>query len=109
MPGYFATILIGCICIVIGILNTMGNINSLHAYHRKRVSEHDLRPFGRMIGTGTICCGAGMLVYGILGFIAEHQAREFLMVIGTAALIICLVVGLFLSLYAMFKYNKGIF
>ena len=109
MPENLASIIIGCICIVIGILNTKGNLGSLHAYHRKRVREQDLLPFGRTVGAGTICCGAGMLLYGVLGLIAKVATQDMYMWIGTVLLGICLAVGLLLSFYAMFKYNKGIF
>ena len=42
------TVAIGIVCIVIGVLNTKGNISMLHAHHRKRVSEENRLPFGRI-------------------------------------------------------------
>ncbi len=109
MPGYIACIFIGCVCFVIGILNTKGNINSLHSYHRKRVREQDRLPFGRMIGTGTMLCGGGMVVYGGLSVAAELTAQSFYTVIGAVLLVLSIAIGLVLCFWAMFKYNRGIF
>ena len=39
-------LVIGIILILIGILNTKGNISMLHSYHRHCVSEKDIIPFG---------------------------------------------------------------
>ena len=90
----YTTIILGIILIGIGILNMKGNISSLHKYHRNRVKEEDVLPFGRMVGIGTIIVGISLIVSSFLG--------EFVLMIG-------LVIGLIPILYAMFKYNKGIF
>ena len=45
MSELIAAIIIGVICIVIGILNMHGNISMIHSYHRKRISEADIIPF----------------------------------------------------------------
>ncbi len=109
MPGYFACILIGCVCFVIGILNSKGNISSLHAYHRNRVREQDRLPFGRLIGAGTMLCGGGMIVYGGLSVAAELTVQPFFTVIGTVLLVLSIAIGATLCFCAMFKYNRGIF
>ena len=42
IAGFIVTLLIGIACIVIGIMNSMGNVSMLHSYHRSRVSEEDI-------------------------------------------------------------------
>ena len=59
------TAALGVVCIVIGVLNMKGNISMLHAHHRKRVSEENRLPFGKMVGAGTIVIGIGLILGGI--------------------------------------------
>ena len=103
------TVILGIVCIFIGILNRKGNISTLHSYHRKRVSEEDRLPFGKMIGIGTIIIGASLILMGTLSFIAESTEQNLYNIIGSVLLIAGLVVGFVISFYAMIKYNKGIF
>ena len=50
-----------------------------------------------------------MIAFGVLFLIFEKTQIEALVVIGTALLIACIVVGMAISFYAMKKYNGGIF
>ena len=100
---------LGIVCIVIGILNTKGNISMLHAHHRKRVSEENIRPFGRMVGAGTIVIGAGFMIGGIFMGLSELLENNMYSNVGGIIMIVGFVVGLVISFVAMFKYNKGIF
>ena len=100
---------LGIVCIVIGILNTKGNISMLHAHHRKRVSEENIRPFGRLVGAGTIIMGVGLIISGIFFGLAELLQTNVYTTVGGVFLIVGFAVGLVISFVAMFKYNKGIF
>ena len=102
-------LLIGAFCIYMGILNRQGNISSLHSYHRKRVSEADRIPFGKLVGLGTIIIGVGAIFNGVFSLLAKFFAVEMLGFIGLSVFITGLAVGLILNFYAMIKYNKGIF
>ena len=93
--------IIGAILIVLGILNMKGNISSLHRYHRHRVSEENRVPFGRLVGLGTILCGLAIAVGGALMLVST--------VISSAVMLAGVVIGLGLTIFAMFKYNGGIF
>ena len=108
MEGIIA-ILLGVVCIVIGIFNVLGNVSMLHAYHRKRVSAEDLPAFARLIGIGTILCGVGILMMGILTTLANALDAPIYETVGSGVLIAMLVVGLGISFFAMKKYNKGVF
>ena len=55
-------LIVGVILIVIGITNYRGNISSIHSYHRHRVKDEDVKPFGRLMGSGTIIIGVGVIV-----------------------------------------------
>ena len=109
MSGFIVSALVGVLCIVIGIVNMKGNISSLHEYHRHRVSEEDRLPFGKMVGLGTVIIGIGVILFSGFGFLTLHTGQEFYTIIGTAIMILSMVIGLALSFYAMKKYNKGIF
>ena len=100
---------LGILCIVIGISNMRGNISSLHAYHRHRVSEEDRIPFGKAVGLGTIIIGAAIMVFSILSAVTLYTGKQVYITIGTVILIAGLIAGLVMSFHAMIKYNKGIF
>ena len=106
----FITVLgLGILVCVLGIINMTGNISSLHSYHRKRVSEENRKPFGRLVGGGTLIIGLSMIVFAILFFIFEQTQIQALAIVGTAELILGIVTGTIVSFYAMKKYNGGIF
>ena len=100
---------LGVLCIILGILNMKGNISSIHSYHRHRVSEENIPPFGRLVGLGTIIMGASIILFSIMSFVSEQLKIPMLTIAGAVLLIIGFAVGLGLSIYAMIKYNKGIF
>ena len=109
MVPFFTLASLGLLVCALGIVNMTGNISSLHWYHRHRVSEEDRKPFGRLVGLGTLIIGLAMIVFGVLFLIFEQTNLAFLVVIGTVELIAGIVAGMIVSFYAMIKYNKGIF
>ena len=109
MEGDIVAFLVGVVCIVLGISNMRGNISSLHSYHRHRVSEEDRIPFGKQVGLGTIIIGIGIMVFGVLSSVTRYTENDIFVLIGTALLIIGIILGLVISFRAMHKYNKGIF
>jgi uncharacterized membrane protein YedE/YeeE len=109
MSSYIGAIVMGLICIVLGILNMRGNISSLHSYHRKRVSEEDRLPFGKRIGLGTFICGVSIAIFGVLEAVSEKTENQGFALVGAVLLVAGLIIGLGMSLWAMIKYNKGIF
>ena len=109
MAGNIVTFLVGVVCIVLGISNMRGNISSLHSYHRSRVSEEDRIPFGKQVGLGTIIVGIGIIVFSVLSSVTLYTENDIFILVGTAVLIIGIILGLVISFRAMIKYNKGIF
>ena len=109
MVGNIVTFLVGVVCIVLGISNMRGNISSLHSYHRNRVSEEDRIPFGKQVGLGTIIIGIGIIVFSVLSSVTLYTENDIFILVGTAVLIIGIILGLVISFRAMIKYNKGIF
>ena len=109
MVGNVVTFLVGVVCIVLGISNMRGNISSLHSYHRHRVSEEDRIPFGKQVGLGTIIIGIGIMVFSVLSSVTRYTENDIFVSIGTALLIIGIILRLVISFRAMHKYNKGIF
>lgn len=100
---------LGAILILLGISNTRGNIQSLHWYHRWRVSEVDRKPFGKLVGNGTIIIGAALVLFGVLNYFSNKSGEAIFLVVASVLLAISIIIGFGLSIYAMIKYNKGIF
>lgn len=109
MLGNIVIFIVGIICIVLGVSNMKGNLSSLHSYHKNRVSEEDRIPFGKQVGLGTVIVGAGIIVFSILSAITIYAENNVFTLLGTALLIVAIIVGLLISFRAMIKYNKGIF
>ncbi len=101
--------ILGIILIILGVMNMHGNISSLHWYHRRRVAEEDKKPFGKLVGLGTLIIGITMILFGVLFFIFEKTQIMPLVIVGAVFLVAGIVAGLGLAFYAMIKYNKGIF
>ena len=100
---------LGILVSILGIINMTGNIASLHWYHRQRVTEENRKPFGKLVGLGTLIIGLSMIVFGILFLIFEQTQLQAFVVIGVIELIVSIIVGMIVSFYAMKKYNGGIF
>ena len=109
MDSILFLFLLGALIIIIGIRNVKGDVGSLRRYHRKRVSEEDLIPFGRKIGTGTIIIGCVVIVKACAQLAAEKWNMPLADTVGTVVLIAGLAAGFAFILYAMIKYNKGVF
>ena len=100
---------LGILISILGVINMTGNISSLHWYHRQRVTEETRKPFGKLVGLGTLIIGIAMIVFGILFLIFEQTQLEALVLIGVVELIVSIIAGMIVSFYAMKKYNGGIF
>ena len=75
MAAIIGTVAIGLLAVVIGIINMTGNISTLHRYHRNRVSEADRKPFGRLVGIGTIVMGVSIIAFGGFQYAFEQTQR----------------------------------
>ncbi len=106
---YIVTAVIGVVCILVGISNRKGNIAMLHSYHRKRVTEEDRLPFGKLVGLGMIIIGITLIAFSGLYFMADHLQNRLYFIIGNVVFAAGFLTGLGITFYAMFKYNKGIF
>ena len=109
MIEFIICMAIGAFCVIMGILNCKGNISTVHSYHRKRVSDEDRLPFGKLVGLGTILNGVGLILFGVFSLLAQVLGMGSFNWVGGIFLIVFFVLGLVISFYAMIKYNKGIF
>ena len=109
MAAFITVSGLGILVSILGIINMTGNISSLHWYHRQRVTEENIKPFGKLVGLGTLIIGLSMIVFGILFLIFEQTQLQAFVVIGVIELIVSIIVGMIVSFYAMKKYNGGIF
>ena len=104
-----SVIFLGLIFIAIGVSNMMGNISSLHSYHRNKVAPEDVKPLGRCVGIGMIVCAVGCITFGTLDIIANRTANGALTLIGTAVMMVMIIIGCVISIASIIKYNKGLF
>ena len=109
MLEFIFAFLVGILCIVIGILNMKGNIEMLHSYHRKRVTEEDRLPFGKLVGKGMIIIGVSIMIFSVLSALTLYLENDVYTIIGVVIMAVGFIVGLGMAFYAMIKYNKGIF
>lgn len=105
MFDFIIQIVMGSIFIAIGISNMKGNISLLHSYHRKRLKEEDIIHFGKKIGTGIIIIGCTIIMAGILELLISGNYIYIINIV----LMFGFIPGIIIILYALFKYNKGIF
>ena len=112
---------IGNLIIVVGA-NNSGKSNVLDAltcFGDKKMAERDITtlsyseedriPFGKQVGLGTIIVGIGIIVFSVLSSVTLYTENDIFILVGTAVLIIGIILGLVISFRAMIKYNKGIF
>ena len=109
MAAGISVIFLGLIFIAIGVSNIMGNISSLHSYHRSRVAPEDIKPLGRCVGIGMIACAVGCITFGVLNIIADKIANDALIVIGGGVMVAMIIIGCVISIASIIKYNKGLF
>ena len=109
MEKFITFMILGVAIIVMGVLNTRGNISTMHAHHRRRVSEENRLPFGKMVGAGTIVIGVSLFLNGVLRAVTYFTKILVFSKVGTGVVIVGLLVGCTIMFTPMFKYNKGIF
>ena len=109
MPAFIITILVGVVCIIIGITNMRGNISTLHSYHRHRVTEENRLAFGKLVGLGTIIIGASVVIFGAVSSFTVESASPVFTILSVALLLVGMAVGFGITFYALKKYNGGIF
>lgn len=102
MLEHIVMILLGMLLLVLGILNMLGNISSIHWYNRRNITEENRKPYGKFVGIGTVIMGAGLVMTGLLQIITERKTGFFL-------LLSAIIVGLGFMGYAQIKYNRGFF
>ena len=109
MLEFIVVIAVGIACIVIGILNTKGNLSMLHSYHWDKVREEDILPFGKLVGRGMMVVGSSIILNGVLSILSVQLDNKLLLWIGMGLLVVGIAVGCGIAFYAMKKYNHGIF
>ena len=109
MGENIVSLILGMVLIAVGVSNRKGNISMLHSYHRKRVAEENRLPLGKKVGMGMYLTGAALMLNGGLLIAAEQYQMEVLETVAMVVLGVGLVSGLGLCLFAINKYNKGLF
>ena len=109
MIGLIVSALIGALCVALGRRVKDGNISLLQSYHTHRVTEDDMPHFCKSMGLGLIILGGGLVGFGVIGVLALCVKLDLFTVLAFVCLAASLFVGLVLCLYALIKYNKGIF
>ena len=107
--GVITCWVVGATCIVLGIINMCGNINTLHAYHRKRVRPEDVKKLGKLVGIGTILCGAGVISLGSGMLAFDLTSNNIYMILSYISFGVLMGGGIITTLVSICKYNKGLF
>lgn len=97
----FVILFIGVIVIVLGVVIAFGHIEIIHSYHRARITEETRKPYGKVVGFGSVVLGVGIALDGLISLLIE-DFPPITVIIGS-------IVGVAIILYGQFKYNKGIF
>ena len=109
MVVFLITFICGCMCAALGVLIMKGNLSLLQYYHTHRVLEEDKPALAKKAGFGVLLCGASVMLFSVFATISIFTNNNLFIKIGTALLAACLIIGIFISLFAINKYNKGIF
>ena len=109
MEEILAPAILGAALVVMGVFNMFGYISTLKRHHRHRVTEENRKPFGRLVGLGTVIIGIGLMLFSLLSFLAKRSESIIFTSVGTGLLIASVIAGIVLNIYAMIKYNHGIF
>ncbi len=109
MASFIVPAILGVFIIIFGVFNLKGDVSSLHWYHRQRITEEDRMPFAQKIGLGTIIIGGTLIISGCFYWMANKIQISFIQTLGTIILICGIIIGFIFIVYALIKYNKGIF
>lgn len=96
---HIVQLLLGILISVIGLVNISGNISTIHSYNRKRVREEDVPHYGRIVGSGTLIIGIGLIAAYVLNITNSSVSEDW-------ALIPALILGVILIGYGQLKYNN---
>lgn len=99
---------VGVVCIVIGILNILGNVSMLHSYHIDNLKKEDIPKFGKRVGTGMIIVGVSIIFSGVGMIVSEITSNENYLLYGEIIMAIGLIIGIAITLITIKKYNKKI-
>ena len=76
--------------------NTKGAINRMLAY---------LKPYRVHL----VFIGIGIVIFSVLLAVTIYTENDIFVLIGTAGMIVGIIIGMIISFKAMIRYNKGIF
>lgn len=99
---YISLLIMGILAIVLSIPNLKGNVVTIHWYNRRKVSEADAPKYAKTMGLGTLIMGVSIVLTAVLQMTFDLEIIFYLIIVG-------LIAGLAVMVYAQFKYNKGIF
>lgn len=102
MLEIIAMLVLGISIVCIGIINFKGNVQTIHWYNRKKITDSNVKQYGKVMGIGTMLIGVGLILTSILKLFIESEYIFYIIKISCG-------LGLITMLYGQFKYNKGIF
>jgi hypothetical protein len=109
MIGFVIGVIAGIICAVIGVVIMRGNASLIHSYHQSRVSKENMPTFLKIIGAGVTTVGGAISLFCLLAIKVTITSSQLFIILGYISLIFGIISGLLLIIYALIRYNKGIF
>ena len=97
---WFALVL-GVFVFIFGILNLKGYVTFIH---KQWLEEKTKKIYGRLMGIGCLLIGSALMLFAGCEVFLKEQAY----LTGTLIVVILMVVGLGMCLYAMIRYNKSV-
>ena len=98
----WSLIILGLALVPMGVMYMRGNFKTMRAHHWAKVSPENIKPFGMLVGLGTVILALGLIASGVLMLAGYATLVE-------AVLIAFAVIGLGLNIFVMCKYNGGLF
>ena len=102
MAEWIGMIGLGLLLTALGVLNLRGDISSIHWYNRQHVTKDMQHAYGKCIGAGTVIIGGCLVLTGILQLAAPAEGWFLILLLG-------IILGAGVMLYAQLRYNHGIF
>ena len=95
-------LIVGVVFVVVGVFIFRGNIQLIHSYHWKRVTNETKSTFCKIHGFAVIVLGLSFIVTAVLKLFKVLKVAWIFTLVG---LVVCLI----LIVFAQVKYNKGFF
>lgn len=105
MRSVLIPMILGLLILGIGVMNWMGNLSTLHAYHRQHVLPANRKKMGRVVGFGMMLIGLALILSSLTSWFGSAQSAR----IASWITLVLVFVGVAIDLYGIIRYNGSLF